>query len=267
MPYLEMSNQRIRPRFELTDKVAVITGSSKGIGEAIARGLAEFGAKVVISSRSQESVDEVAASFKTDGLEATGIACHVGRAEDRKRLIEQTLATYGRLDILVNNAATNPYFGPIEQLSPEAYQKTLEINLTAALELSNLVLPHMQAQGGGSIIHISSVEGLHASPGFGAYNLSKAGIIMLGKSQCVEWGKHNVRVNVICPGLVKTKLSQMLWQNEALTAKAEATIPLGRMAEPEDMAGLAVFLASPAGAYVTGSVYVNDGGWLNAGIL
>ncbi|MEM7573462.1 MAG: glucose 1-dehydrogenase [Bacteroidota bacterium] len=262
-----MSKQRIRPRFELDGRVAIITGSSKGIGEAIARGLAEFGAKVIISSRSQESVDEVVEAFRADGLEATAIACHVGQAEDRKRLIEQTVATYGRLDILVNNAATNPYFGPIEQLSPEAYQKTLDINLTAALELSNLALPHMQAQGGGSIIHISSVEGLHASPGFGAYNLSKAGIIMLGKSQAVEWGQHNVRVNVICPGLVKTKLSQMLWQNEKLVTKVEAKIPLGRMADPDDMAGLAVFLSAPAGAYVTGSVYVNDGGFLNAGIL
>ncbi len=262
-----MKNQRIRPRFELEGKVAIITGSSKGIGEAIARGLAEFGAKVVVSSRSQESVDAVAAGFNADGLEATAIACHVGKAEARQQLIERAVATYGRLDILVNNAATNPYFGPIENLSREAYHKTIEINMTAALELSNLALPHMQAAGGGSIIHISSVEGLHASPGFGAYNLSKAGIIMLGKSQAVEWGRHNVRVNVICPGLVKTKLSQILWENEKLTAKAERTIPLGRLAEPDDMAGLAVFLASRAGAYVTGGVYVNDGGLLNACIL
>lgn len=261
------TNQRIRPLFDLSEKVAVVTGSSKGIGEAMARGLAEFGAKVIISSRKQEAVDTVAEAFRADGLEATGIACHVGDGEQRKQLIEKTIATYGRLDILINNAATNPYFGPIENLPPAALQKTMDINLTAALELSNLALPHLIEVGGGSIIHISSVEGLQASPGFSAYNLSKAGIIMLGKNQSVEWAKHNVRVNVICPGLVKTKLSQLLWQNEALVQQAEKGIPLGRMASPDEMAGLAVWLASPAASYCTGAVIGNDGGFLNAGPL
>lgn len=261
------TNHRIRPLFDLTGKVAVVTGASKGIGEAMARGLAEFGASVVISSRKQESVDAVAESFRSDGLEATGIACHVGKADQRVALIEKTVATYGRLDILINNAATNPYFGPIENLSLEALQKTLDTNLVSALELSNLALPHFQAVGGGSIIHISSVEGIQASPGFSAYNLSKAGVVMLGKNQSMEWAKYNVRVNVICPGLVKTKLSQMLWQNEALAKQAEAGIPLGRMASPDEMAGLAVWLASPAASYCTGAVIGNDGGFLNAGPL
>lgn len=261
------TNARIRPLFELTDKVAIVTGASKGIGEAMARGLAEFGAKVIVSSRKQDAVDAVAASFREDGLEATGIACHVGDAEQRKALIEKTIETYDRIDILINNAATNPYFGPIEDLPLSALQKTMDINLTAALELSNLVLPHMQKVGGGSIIHISSVEGIQASPGFSAYNLSKAGIIMLGKNQSMEWARHNVRVNVICPGLVKTKLSQMLWQNDDLASQAEKGIPLGRMASPDEMAGLAVWLASPAASYCTGAVIGNDGGFLNAGPL
>ncbi|MEL6276963.1 MAG: glucose 1-dehydrogenase, partial [Bacteroidota bacterium] len=240
---------RIKPLFNLEGKVAIVTGASKGIGEAMARGLAEFGAKVVISSRKQDAVNAVAQNFRTDGLEATGIACHVGDATQREQLIQQTIDVYGRLDILINNAATNPYFGPIEQLPLGALQKTLDTNLTAALELSNLALPHLRAVGGGSIIHISSVEGIHASPGFSAYNLSKAGVIMLGKNQSVEWAQHGIRVNVICPGLVKTKLSQMLWQDEAAAKKVEGVIPLGRMALPDEMAGLAVWLASDAASY------------------
>lgn len=264
---MSTSQNRIRPLFDLNGKVAIVTGSSKGIGEAMARGLAEFGAKVIISSRKQEAVDAVADAFRTDGLEATAIACHVGDAEQRKELVQKTIDTYGRLDILINNAATNPYFGPIEDLPLAALQKTLDINLTAALDLSNLAMPHMQSAGGGSIIHISSVEGIQASPGFSAYNLSKAGIIMLGKNQSMEWARHNIRVNVICPGLVKTKLSQMLWQNEALVKQAEKGIPLGRMASPDEMAGLAVWLASPAASYCTGAVIGNDGGFLNAGPL
>ena len=255
-----MKNLRIRPRFELTGKVAIVTGSSKGIGEAMARGLAEYGAKVIISSRSQESVDAVAATYREDGLEATGIACHIGDAGARRQLIERTLATYGRLDILINNAATNPYFGPIEGLTSEAYQKTLDVNLTAALELSNLALPHLRAAGGGSVIHVSSVEGLHANPHFAAYNISKAGLLMLGKSQASEWAKDNIRVNILCPGLVKTKLSRALWEDDTMYTRMSKSIPLGRMATPDEVAGVAVWLASDAGGYVSGSSVVVDGG-------
>jgi len=257
----------LKLKFDLTDRVAIITGSSKGIGKAIAEGLAEFGASVVVSSRKQEAVDAVAAELTEKGYSAQAIACNVSQPEDRKYLIEETVKTYGRLDILVNNAATNPYFGPIENLDEGAYAKTMDVNLNAALHLSNLVHPHLEAQGGGSIIHISSVEGLHASPGFSAYNLSKAGVIMLGKNQAAEWGKDNIRVNVICPGLVKTKLSQMLWMNEDVLKKVTSKIPLGRMADPQEMAGLAVFLATDAASYLTGSVIVNDGGLMNGPLI
>ena len=253
---------RIRNRFDLSGKVAIVTGSSKGIGEAMARGMAEFGAKVIISSRSQEAVDAVAEQYRQDDLEATGIACHVADAGDRAQLMEQTLATYGRLDILINNAATNPYFGPVEGLTPAAYQKTLDVNLTAALELSNLALPHLREAGGGSVIHISSVEGLHANPNFAAYNISKAGIIMLGKSQAAEWARDNIRVNVICPGLVKTKLSRALWEDERMEEQMKKSIPLRRMATPDEVAGVAVYLASDAASYVTGSVVTVDGGMI-----
>ncbi len=228
----------------------------------MARGLAEFGAKVVVSSRSQESIDEVVQGYRQDGLEATAIVCHVGDPDDRRKLIEQTIETYGRLDILINNAATNPYFGPVEGLTSEAYRKTLDINLTAALELSNLALPYLRKSEHGSVIHISSIEGLHASPNFAAYNISKAGIIMLGKSQAREWASDNVRVNVICPGLVKTKLSRALWENEKLAAQFTNMIPLNRMADPDELAGLAVWLASDAASYVTGGTFVADGGML-----
>lgn len=257
-----MTGARIRPRFGLDGRVAIVTGSSKGMGEAIARGLAEFGARVVVSSRDQEAVDRVAAAYRVDGLEATGIACHVGDAADRRRLIEQTVATYGRLDILVNNAAVNPYFGPVEGLSVAAYQKTLDVNLTAALALSNLALPHLRSGGHGAVIHVSSIEGLHANPNFAAYNVSKAGLIMLGKSQAREWAADNVRVNVICPGLVRTKLSRPLWDQPETANQLAARIPLGRVAEPDEIAGLAVWLAGEAASYVTGSTFVADGGML-----
>jgi len=257
----------MNPIFDLTDKVSIITGASKGIGKAIAEGLASHGSKVVISSRKQDAVDEVANEFKEKGYESTGIACHVGDSDQLKTLVEKTVVKYGRVDVLVNNAATNPYFGPIEELDMGAYQKTMQVNVEAAIVLSNLAHKEMVKIGGGSIINISSIEGIHASAMFSAYNLSKASLIMLTKNQAAEWGKDNVRVNVICPGFVKTKLSQMLWTNESVHDQLIQKIPLGRMAQPEEMAGLAIFLASGASSYMTGSTIVNDGGLLNGPLL
>jgi len=212
----------------------------------------------------QESVEAVAETFKKDGLEAIGIACHVGDSEQQDNLIEQTIAKYGRIDCLINNAGTNPYFGPIDQMPFPAYQKTMDINLNAPMELSRKAYPHMKSHGSGSIIHISSIEGLHATTGFAAYNLSKAALVMLAQNQAAEWGKDNIRVNVICPGLVKTKLSAALWSDEKNLQRFQKNIPLGRMAHPDEMAGLAVFLMSSASSYMTGSVLVNDGGILHA---
>lgn len=258
---------RIKPLFDLTGKVAIITGASKGIGEAMARGLAEHGAKVVVSSRKQEAVEAVAEQFNADGLEAVGIACHVADEAQRQNLVDATIAKYGRIDCVINNAGTNPYFGPIDKMPMAAYQKTMDINLNAPMELSRLAYPHMKSAGGGSVIHISSIEGLHATAGFAAYNLSKAGLVMLAQNQAAEWGKDNIRVNVICPGLVKTKLSAALWSEEKNLKKFEQNIPLKRMAVPDEMAGLAVFLAADASSYMTGSVLVNDGGILHAPIM
>lgn len=254
----------IARRFNLKGKVAVVTGSSKGIGLSIAQGLAENGAKVVVSSRKQDAVDTVAEEFKDQGLEATGIACHIGDSAQREQLISKTIATYGRLDILVNNAAINPFYGPLQVAEEEVFDKIMDVNVKAPWILSNLAYPHMKANGG-SIINISSVEGLH--PGFrlGLYSMTKSALIMLTKNQAKEWGKHGIRSNVVCPGLIKTKFSQSLWDNEQLVDMYTNAIPLGRVAAPEEMAGLVMLLASEAGSYMTGGVYTADGGYLISG--
>jgi NAD(P)-dependent dehydrogenase (short-subunit alcohol dehydrogenase family) len=250
--------------FDLTGKVAIITGSSKGIGEAMALALARAGAKVVISSRSQESVDEVAAKFKAEGFEAVGIACHVGDEAQLKNLVDKTMEAFGRIDVLINNAATNPIFGPIEDASADAFDKIMNVNVKSPWILSNLCLPELK-KNNGTVIHIASVEGLHPGFGLGLYSVSKASLIMLTKNQAKEWGKYGVRVNAICPGLVKTKFSSALWQNDKILKQVERTLPAGRMAMPEEMTGLAILLASNAASYMTGGVYTADGGYLIAG--
>lgn len=257
--------QNIKQRFDLTGKVAIITGSSKGIGLSIARGLAENGAKVVVSSRKQEAVDAVAAEFNAAGLEAVGIACHIGDGEQREALVAKTMEQYGRIDILVNNAAINPFYGPLETSNEEVFDKIMNVNVKAPWLLSNLVHPHMKKQGGGSIINIASVEGVH--PGFrlGLYSVTKSALIMLTKNQAKEWGRSGIRSNVVCPGLIKTKFSEALWSNEKLIAGYEQTVPLSRMADPDEMAGVVMLLASDAGSYMTGGVYAADGGYLISG--
>jgi dehydrogenase/reductase SDR family member 4 len=251
-------------QFDLTGKVAIITGSSKGIGEAMAAALAEAGASVVISSRNQDAVDEVAASFRAQGWDATGIACHVADEDQRNQLVEKTVATYGRLDILINNAAINPVFGPVEDTTEAVFDKIMDVNVKAPWHLANQCLPYLKVQGG-SIINIASVEGMHPGFGLGLYSVSKAALIMLTKNQAKEWGQYQVRSNALCPGLVKTKFSAALWQNEKLLGQLEKNIPAGRMALPEEMQGLALLLASDAGSYMTGGVYTADGGYLIAG--
>ncbi len=255
----------IKQSFDLEGKVAVITGSSKGIGKAIAQGLAEYGAKVVISSRSQEAVDEVAAEFKTAGLEAVGIACHIGKKAERQNLVHTTIAHYGGIDILINNAAINPVYGPIEDADEEVFDKIMDVNVKAPWMLSNLVLSSMKERGGGSIVNIASVEALHPGAGLGLYSTSKAALLMLTKNQAKEWGPYGIRANVVCPGLIKTKFSAALWQNEKLLQKIEKTLPSARMGMPDEMAGIVCLLASDAGAYMTGGVYNADGGYMIAG--
>lgn len=252
-------------QFNLKDKVAIVTGSSKGIGKAIAKGLAQMGAAVVISSRNQEACNEVVSEFETEGLKAVGIACHIGKEEQRKNLVDTVVEKLGRIDILVNNAAINPVYGPIENVESDIFDKIMEVNVKAPWALSNLVLPHMQSNKKGSIINIASVEALTPGFGLGLYSTSKAALLMLTKNQAKEWGQHGVNVNAICPGLIQTKFSAALWTNEKLLGKLEKSIPSGRMGQPEEMIGLACLLASDAGSYMTGGVYTADGGYMIAG--
>lgn len=252
----------IKERFELAGKVAIVTGGSRGIGESIAEGLAEFGAKVVITSRKQEGVDEVAHRLHARGLDILPVACHSGDEAQLHALVQKTMAHYGHIDILVNNAAINPAYGPLEEMSGELFDKMMTVNVRSAFTLSNLCLPHMRSRGKGSVIHISSVEGFKPSPGLGIYSVNKAALIMLSKSQAKEWGAYNVRSNVICPGLVQTKFSSALWTNKDILDHWNGKIPLQRMAQPEEMAGLAVFLASDASSYCTGMEFTADGGYM-----
>ncbi|MEM7374335.1 MAG: glucose 1-dehydrogenase [Bacteroidota bacterium] len=256
---------RIKQQLNLDGKVAIVTGASKGIGESIARGLAEFGAKVVISSRNQEAVDTVAEAYRKDGLEATGIACHVGKADQREQLVQKTLDAYGGVDILVCNAATNPFFGSLTDVSEAIYDKIMDVNVKACFVLGNLCYPIMKERGGGSIINIASVSGLQASYGLAIYSVSKAALIMLSQNQAKEWGPVGIRSNAICPGLIQTKFSEALWKNEEILSTVEKRLPSRRMAQPDEMAGLALMLASDAGSYCTGGVYTADGGHMITG--
>lgn len=255
------AQKRIQPLFQLDNKVAIVTGASKGIGEAMARGLAEFGAKVVISSRKRESVDAVAESFQNDGLEAIAIAANMGNVEEAQTLIDQTVDAYGGIDIIINNAAANPVFGPIQNTEERAFDKILDVNLKGPFELCKKAYPILKQRGGGSIINISSIGGLTPERGICIYSVSKAGLINLTKVMAQDWGADNIRVNAICPGLIKTKFSEALWGNEPILDRFLQQIPLNRVGTSDDVAGLAVYLASDAAAYCTGGVYLIDGGY------
>jgi dehydrogenase/reductase SDR family member 4 len=246
----------------LQNKVAIITGASKGIGKSIAHALGLAGAKVVISSRNQAQLDEVVAAFATENIEAKAIAAHSGKLEDLTHLVDETIRTFGRIDIIVNNAATNPVFGPIEDCDGKAFDKIMEVNVKGVLTLSQLAFPHLKAVGGGSIINISSVEGTKPSQGLGIYSVSKAALIQLTKAMALEWGQHNIRVNALCPGLIQTKFSEALWQNEQILKHFLKNVPLQRMGQPDEMSGIVLLLASEQGAYITGSIINADGGYL-----
>ncbi len=249
-------------RFTLKDKVAIITGGSKGIGKAIAIAMAEQGAKVVVSSRSQESVQAVADEISKDGNTAIACACHVGHQEQLVALVNRTMETYGRVDILVNNAAVNPVFAPLIDSTEKIFDKIMDINVKACMTLANLCHPVMKENGGGSVINIASVEAMKPSIGLGIYSMSKAALVMLTKSQAKEWGIDNIRSNAICPGLIQTKLSSALWNDEHMLNKFTRQVPLKRMGQPDEIAGLALYLASEASSYTTGSIFTSDGGYI-----
>jgi dehydrogenase/reductase SDR family member 4 len=246
--------------FDLTGQVAVVTGSTKGIGRAIAEELARAGSKVVISSRKSDACDEVAAAIVKEGHEAIAIPCHIGRHDDCKALIAKTREKWGKIDTLVCNAAINPYYGPLTGLSDEAFTKVMETNVRSNLWLANLVQPEMAARRDGNVIIVSSVGGLKGTSILGVYAISKAADMQLARNLAVEWGPSNIRVNCIAPGLVVTDFARALWENPELRKAAEDTTPLRRLGEPEDIAGCAVFLASRAGRWTTGQTIVIDGG-------
>lgn len=246
--------------FDLTDKVALITGASKGIGEAIARFYAAYGAKVIINSRKQEELDQVAASINAEGGTCTGVAGNAGDLAACKILVEKAIETYGGIDILVNNAATNPAYGPVLDVEEWAFDKIMAVNVKGPFALANLVHPILKQRGGGSIINVSSVAGHTPDAGLGIYSVSKAALNMLTKVQAKEWGQDGIRVNSICPGLIKTKFSEALWTNEEVLKRWVKHVPIPRMGTVEEIASLALYLASDASGYCTGAIFMADGG-------
>lgn len=252
----------IKSKFDLKGKVAIVTGASKGIGKSIAEALGQSGARVVVSSRRQEAVEEVVNEFKKQNIEAFAVTAHMGELNDIKNLVAKTKEHFGGIDIIVNNAASNPVFGSISETDDSAFDKIIGVNLKGPFVLCKLAYREMVARGGGSVINISSIEGLTPSPGLGIYSVSKASLIMLTKAMAREWGADGIRVNAICPGLIKTKFSRALWDNEEILKHFVSKTPIQRIGEPEDIAGLALFLASDAGSYCTGSTYVADGGYV-----
>jgi NAD(P)-dependent dehydrogenase (short-subunit alcohol dehydrogenase family) len=248
--------------FDLTGRVAVITGSSRGIGRAIAERMAEHGAEVVISSRKAEACAQAADAINVarGRKAAIAIAANISSKEELQRLVDAAHRAFGRIDILVCNAASNPYYGPMAGITDEQFRKILDNNVIANNWLIQMAAPGMIERRDGSIMIVSSIGGLKGSTVIGAYNISKAADFQLARNLAVEWGPHNVRVNCIAPGLIKTDFARALWENPKTLQAVTATTPLRRIGEPDEIAGAAVYLASKAGSFVTGQTIVVDGG-------
>lgn len=246
--------------FDLTGKVALVTGSTKGIGLAIARRMAQAGARVVISSRNQDACDEVATEINQAGGDAFPLACNINYREQLQELVDKTIAKYGRIDILVINAALNPFYGPSQDIPDAAFDKIMNSNIGSAHRLCQMVLPGMAEHGGGAVIIVSSIAGLKGSTTLGAYGISKAADMQMARNLAVEWGPHNIRVNCIAPGLIRTDFARALWENPETYEDTVSRYPLRRIGEPDEIAGAAIFLASAAGSFTTGQTLVVDGG-------
>ena len=248
--------------FNLKGKVAIVTGSSRGIGRSIAHQLARQGARVVVSSRKQDACEAVVKEIQAEGGTAMAISASIAVKDQLQAMIQKTKETWGPIDILVCNAASNPYYGPATGMSDEIFNKVMHNNVLSSTWLCNMVYPDMKAQKDGAIVIVSSIGGLHGSSVIGAYNLSKAADMQLARNLAVEWGPDNIRVNCIAPGLIKTDFAKALYEDPVLSAKYNNETPLRRMGEPDDIGGVAVFLTSPAGQYVTGQTIVADGGMM-----
>ena len=250
----------VNPLFDMTGKVALITGSTKGIGRSIAEEMARLGAKVVISSRKADACEQVANDLKEQGYEAIAIPCHVGKKEDLQNLVDKTNEAWGSIDVLVCNAATNPVYGTTAEMTDEAWDKIMDTNVKGTFWLTNMVLPQMAEKGEGAVVLLSSIAGIRGNTTIGTYGVSKAAEAALARNLAVEWGPKGIRVNSIAPGLIKTDFAKALWEDPVRVKRAEDKTPLRRIGDPVDIAGLAVFLSTKASAYVTGQVIVADGG-------
>jgi NAD(P)-dependent dehydrogenase (short-subunit alcohol dehydrogenase family) len=246
--------------FSLKGKVTVITGSSRGIGRAAAELMAQLGARVVVSSRKPEPCDEVVKEIRAKGGEAISIPCNISRRNEIEALIKNTESRLGPIDILVCNAAVNPYFGPLAEIPDEAFDKIMSSNVKSNLWLCNLTIPGMAARGGGAVVIVSSIAGLRGSPMLGAYGISKAADFGLTRNLALEWGPRNVRVNCVAPGLIKTDFARALWENPDVLAWRNERTPLRRIGAPEEVGSVIAFLASPAASFMTGEIVVVDGG-------
>ena len=251
--------------FNLKGKVAIVTGSSRGIGRSIAVQLAKAGARVVISSRKLPTCEEVAQAIRSDGGDAMAIAANISDKAQVEALVAQTRAAWGGIDIMVCNAASNPYFGPLTGLKDEVFQKIMQNNVMSNLWLMNMVGPEMAERKDGAFIIVSSIGALVGSAHIAAYNMSKAADLSLVKSLAMEWGKHNIRVNAIAPGLIQTDFAKALWDNPQIRAAQEGKAALKRIGQPDDIGGVAVFLASKAGNFICGQCIIADGGVIAAG--
>jgi NAD(P)-dependent dehydrogenase (short-subunit alcohol dehydrogenase family) len=254
-------------QIDLEDRVAIVTGASRGIGKAIAAAYAAAGASVVIASRKQEGLDETAAEIAADGGKVLPIATHVGDEQAVNALVQQTIDTFGRVDIAVSNAGTNPHFGSMLSATAALWDKILEVNLRGAFLLCKAVAPHMEAAGGGRIVIMSSVAGLRPSKGLGIYSVSKAGLNMLTQVLAAELGPSKIRVNAIAPGTIKTRFSKVLYETKEIAERLIGQTPLGFLGEPEDVVGAALYLGSSLSDYVNGAILTVDGGVTVAGGL
>ena len=251
--------------FNLEGKIALITGSTKGIGKAIAERMAEQGAIVVISSRNQDACDEVAAGIIAQGGKAIAISCNINYQEQLQNLVTKIQSELGSIDILVCNAAINPFFGSSQEIPDSAFDKIMHANIGSVHRLCQLAIPRMAEKGGGAVVIISSIGGLKGSNALGAYAISKAADMQMARNLAVEWGPRNVRVNCIAPGLVRTDFAKALWENPEIYEATVSKYPLRRIGEPDEIAGAAVFLASDSGSFTTGQTIVIDGGGTIAG--
>ena len=246
--------------FDLTGKVALITGASRGIGLAIAGAFVQAGAQVVLSSRKQGALDQVAEGLRAQGGDVFPFAAHTGELESVKELVTQSIAHFGGVDILVNNAATNPHFGPLLTSEESHWDKILDVNLKGYFRMVKACVDSMRQRGGGKVINIASIAGMTYQQGMGIYGISKAGVLMLTKTLAVELAPDNIQVNAIVPGFIQTSFSRVLWETPEIHHKIVSLIPQGRMGQPEEVTGMALYLASQASSFTTGAVMLLDGG-------